>query len=249
MAAVGTEEFARTLVDHVFELWVSPEVQRRGLALDRPDIRKVLVELEPGEAARVFVNEEVQLVGTSIAKREIAEGEELTLEDVEEVTDLRPLSVGPNSGWLIIARLGFRELISFDFRYNKSRTSVTLARAREYLTVAKTASSISADVTIDLAFSAAELAVQSQMMSMQSDTRNHKGRAEWLAAWTRNDNAPQEYADLLYNLADLRSSARYGEGSPRLTPTRLPRIMKTIEEMIESAERMIESSSDSNGAD
>jgi HEPN domain len=239
MAAVGTEEFTRTLVDHVFELWVSPEVQRRGLTLHRADIRQVLVELEPGKAPRIFLNEEVQLTGNSIAKRDITEGEELTVEDIEQVTELRPLSVGPNSGWLVFMRLGFRELISFDFRYNKAKVSITLNRAREFLMAAKAESSRSAAVAIDLAFSAAELAVQSQMMSLQSDIGNHKGRREWLAGWTRNDNAPRKYADLLYNLADLRSSARYGEGLLRVSPDRLRHIMKTIEGMIESTEQMI----------
>jgi hypothetical protein len=214
-------------------------MRQRGLTLDRADILKVLVELEPGKALRVFLNDEVQLVANFIAKREITEDEELMLEEVRDITNLRPLSVGPDSGWLVIARLGSQELISFDFKYNRSRTSVSLNLAREYLTAAKAASGTSAAVAIDLAFSAAELAVQSQMMSMQADTRSHKGRAEWLAAWTRNDNAPSGYADLLYNLADLRSSARYGEGPLRVTSSRLPRILNTIEEMIESAEQMI----------
>ena len=94
-------------------------------------------------------------------------------------------------------------------------------------------------MALDLAFSAAELAVHSQMMSLQAQVSDHKGRANWLAQWTRNDNAPPSQADLLYNLSDLRSSARYGEGKLRLHPDRLPEILRTVQEMIQSAEARI----------
>lgn len=241
MATAGTAEFTSTLVDHVFELWLWPEVQRRDLPLDRAGIRKALVELEPGKAPRVLLNEEAELVAGFVPKRAIGEGEEVTLEDIERLTDLRPASVGPNSGWLVFARLGSQEMVAFDFRYNRARASAIIERAREFLSAAKIASDTTTAVAVDLAFSAAELAVHSQMMSLQADVSNHRGRAEWLTQWARNDNVPRSHADLLYNLSDLRSSARYGEGQLRLRPTRLRLILRTVEEMIQSAERAVKS--------
>jgi hypothetical protein len=240
MATLGTPEFAATLVNHVFEIWIWPEVRRRDLSLSRADIHKVLVELEPDKAPRILLNEEAQLEAAFVAKRAIAEGEEVTLEDIEHITDLRPVSVGPNSGWLVLARLGSQEIISFDFRYNRAKGSAIVRRAREFLAAAKMASNTSVAVALDLAFSAAELAVQGQMMSTQSEVSNHQGRAGWLAQWAQNDNAPRSHADLLYNLADLRSSARYGEGELRLRPDRLPHILRTVEGMIRSAEELIQ---------
>lgn len=236
MAAIGTEEFSLTLVKHVFEIWVTPEVRRRGLANSESDIHKILVELEPGKAAHILLNDEVKLEGTFVAQRDIAEGEPVTLGDIQHLTDLRPIAVGQDSGWLVLIRLGDRIYISFDFRYNKAQVSGILKRAQEFLETAKSAPPA---VAVDLAFSAAELAVQCQMMTMQADSGDHRGRARWLATWARNGNVPQAQADLLHNLADLRSSARYGEGKLRLNPSRLPRILKTIEDMIDTAAQSI----------
>jgi hypothetical protein len=231
MATAGTPEFTATLIDHVFEIWIWPEVHRRGLQLNRADIRKVIVELEPGKAPRVLLNEKAELEAGFVAKRVIAEG--------EMVTDLRPVSIEPNSGWLVFARLGSREMITFDFRYNKARASAIVQRASEFLAAARAAIHTSAAVALDLSFSAAELAVHGEMMTLQSDVKNHKERAKWLGQWAENDNAPKSHADLLYNLADLRSSARYGEGQLRIHPDRLPLILRTVEEMIRSAEERI----------
>jgi hypothetical protein len=240
VATAGTDEFTSTLIDHVFDLWVSPEIQRRGLTFNRAGIRKVLVELEPGKAPRVLLNEEAELIAAFVPRRDIAEGADVTLGDIEHLTDLRPASIEPNSGWVVFARLGIREAIVFDFRYNRDRASHILTRAREFLSIAKTASETSPSVAVDLAFSGAELAVQSEMMSLQSHRNNHQERAKWLAGWARNDNAPREHADLLWYLADLRGSARYGEGELRLRPARLPHVIRTVEEMIGSAAQRIE---------
>ena len=132
MATVGTPEFTATLIDHVFEVWVWPEIRRRDLPLSRAEIRKVLVEIEPDKAPRILLNEEAELEATFVPKRAIAEGEGVTLEDLEHITDLRPVSVGPNSGWLVFARLGPREIVTFDFRYNKAKASGILQRSRDF---------------------------------------------------------------------------------------------------------------------
>jgi hypothetical protein len=241
--AAETDEFTSTLINHVIEIWVEPELQRRGLMLSEFELRKVFVEIEPGSGPRVLLNDEVEFEATFVAKRPIEVGEAITLDDIELLTELHPVSVGPNSGWLAIARLGSRLVISFDFRYNKARSTALLNRAREFLSTAKGAPIA---VALDLAFSAAELAVQSQMTTLQSDTRDHKGRARWLAEWAHNANAPQEHAHLLYNLADLRGKARYGDGELRTRPERLRSILKTVESMIESASKLIESNAQGN---
>jgi hypothetical protein len=239
VATAGTDEFSSTLINHVFELWVAPEVERRGLILTQLDIRKVLVELEPGRDARVLLNDEAELEVAFIPRRDIAEGEDVTLGDIEDLSGLRPASIGSNSGWIVFARLGDRGMVAFDFRYNRAHASAVLGRAREFLTIAEIASVQSPPVAVDLAFSAAELAVQAQMMTLQSDTNYHRERREWLAGWARNQNVPTQHADLLWNLADLRGSARYCEGVLRLDPARLGLIMRTVGEMIDSAEHRV----------
>lgn len=165
-----------TLINHVFELWVSPELAARGPGLTRADIRKVLVELEPGHAPRVVINEAVELLATIVATRAIAKGEAVTLGDIESITDLQPAAVGSNSGWLCFARVGPHEVVAFDFTYNRELASALVARAREFLATARQAAS--AAVAVDTAHSAAELAVQAQMLTMHLETRRHQERRE-----------------------------------------------------------------------
>ncbi len=41
------DDFSTNLVNWIFELFVEPEITRRGLALDRDEVRKVVIELNP----------------------------------------------------------------------------------------------------------------------------------------------------------------------------------------------------------
>jgi hypothetical protein len=108
-------EFALTVINQIFDLWVVPELKRRGLSLTRANIRKVLVEMDPDKPLRVLINDEAEIVGKAIVKRDIAEGEEVTLTDIDELAELRPLTIGPNSGWICFVRFGNQEFVAFDF--------------------------------------------------------------------------------------------------------------------------------------
>ena len=226
-------EFAATVVTHVFDLWVRPELKRRGLGLTRADIRKVVVEMDPDKPLRVLINDEAEIVGQATAKRDIAEGEEVTSADIEEITGLRPLAIGPNSGWICFLRYDDQEIVAFDFTYNRARAAALLDRAREFLAAARHAAGKAPGVAIENAHSAAELTVQAQMLIHQTVTRSHRERREWLAQWARHENAPQHHADTLWNLADLREPARYGSGLLSLKPGRLTKILNAVQEMVD----------------
>jgi len=226
-------EFATNIVNQIFDLWVGPELEKRGLTLTRADISKVLVEMEPDRPLRVLINDEAQLVADLVTKRDIAEGEEVTVADIDELTNLQPLTVGLNSGWICFVRIGNRGFVAFDFTYNRARAAALLDRAREFLAVAVYASDWAPGAAIDNAHSAAELTVQAQMLVHQVDSRSHRERREWLASWADHQNSPQHHADVLWNLADLRVPARYGSGELELKPGRLTRILRTVQEMID----------------
>lgn len=227
------QDFAANIVNQIFDLWVGPDLERRGLTLTRADIRKVLVELDPDQPLRVLINDEAELVASFVAKRDIAEGEDVTLADVDELANLRPLTIGSNSGWICFVRFGNQEFVAFNFTYNRARAGALLDRAREFLAVAVHAGDGAPGVAIDNAHSAAELTVQAHMLVQQTETRNHRERREWLAGWARHRNAPQHHADVLWNLADLRKTARYGSGELQLKPGRLAKILTTVQEMID----------------
>lgn len=130
--------------------------------------------MRPGHGPRVLINEEAQLIAEVRVTRAVAEGEPITTADVDEVHSVTPAELDPDSGWICYVRIGDRELVAFDFRYNRRRASALLERAREFLLVTQGGAAEHPAVAVDCAFSAAELSVQAQMMLHQISTRSHQ---------------------------------------------------------------------------
>ena len=235
--ALGWEE---TLVAQVFQLWVNPELERRGLNLSQDEITQVVVEM-PGSGGelKVSLNKDAQIIAVATAKRDIKAGEQVYTDDLGEIKDIHPARADPNSGWICYVRLGDQQWISFDLRYNKEKSSALLQKAREFLTAAIRMVEVSPDVALDNAYSAVELAVQAQMLLAAANTSDHKSRREWFSGWTRLENSPRSHSDLLFNLADQRSRARYESERVILKPGRLSKILSTVQEIIDDTEARI----------
>ena len=217
-------------------MW-EPEITRRGLALDRDEIRKVVVELDPDRRhPLVRLNEEAKIVAEVRFTRDIAEGADVTGADIDKVHNVEPEHVGPNSGYVCFAVVNGQQCIKFDLRYNKERVARLLLRARQFLDTAVDCLNIRPAVACDLAFSAAELSVQAQMLLQQQRTKSHVQRQEWIDSWTELDNAPQEHADALRELRDFRLQGRYGHVVFTADGSALNPLIRVVEEMIQVAE-------------
>lgn len=224
------------LVEQVFELWVNPELKRRGLQLSRDEITQVVVEMPAHDGdLMVSLNQDAEIVAMTTAKRDLKAGETVYLEDIDQINEIYPTNVNPNSGWICYVRISGRELVTFDLRPNKAKASALLQKAQEYLDTAKSMADRSPDVSIDNAHSAAELTVQAQMLLMRNETNNHRVRRKWFAGWTELENSPRHHSDLLFDLANQRSAARYGAERVALKPGRLNEILDTVQEMIDTA--------------
>jgi hypothetical protein len=77
----------------------------------------------------VWINQEARIVVQVRATRDLAPGKEMTESDFDEVYSVWPEAVGPNSGYVCFAILMDRQLVKFDFRYNKQRVSDLFSRA------------------------------------------------------------------------------------------------------------------------
>lgn len=229
-------QLGRTLVEQVFELWVNPELKRRGLQLSRDEITQVVVEM-PAHNGDLIVslNQDAEIVAMTTAKRDLKAGETVYLEDIDQISDIHPTNVDPNSGWICYIHISERELVTFDLRPNKAKASALLQKAKEYLKAANSMADHSPDVSLDNAHSAAELTVQAQMLLVRNETNNHRVRRRWFAGWTELENSPRHHSDLLFDLASQRSAARYGAERVALKPGRLEEILETVEEMVEAA--------------
>ena len=111
--------------------------------------------------------------------------------------------------------------ISTKHRFRHSaETCVTAARTADHsavgsfpvgnhvLRAARHAAPTAPGVACDTGFSAAELAVQAEMMSIQRITKSHWQREDWLESWTEHGNSPAAHITALQQLPKYRSAAR-----------------------------------------
>jgi hypothetical protein len=157
------EDFGRNVVNSIFDTFVAPELERRNLNLGRDDITKVVVELNPDRPhPHVQINDQAKIVAHVQATRQILAGEDVTEADFNDVLEVSPHNIGPNSGYVCFAVIKGKQYLKFDFRYNKQRVAGLLDRAREFLATARDCYEARPAVACDLAFSAAELSVQAK---------------------------------------------------------------------------------------
>jgi hypothetical protein len=190
----------------------------------------------------VRLDDEAAVEASFTSTRPIEAGEEVYLEDVAELHGVKPMGLGENSGWICFLRLpDGRTWIAFDFTYNRARARMLLDRSAEFLATAREkAGTSSLAVCLDSAFSAAELAVQAEMLVLQQETDNHRVRGKWLAGWSDSGNSPKEHANTLWRLADLRKMARYGSDPVDLKPGQLSKLLEVVEDMLEHAKARVE---------
>lgn len=217
-----SDEFASRVIDQIYDLFIFPELQRRGIPPERSAVAKALVTLAPNMPTVVQLNDEAVLAFSAASTRAIDAGEEITLADIDPttITGLRPHAIDPDAGWVAIAEFpGIGVVVAFDFTRNRGRARRMLDKAASFCAAAE--ESVASEricPALDLAFSATELAV-SAMMSLLVDEEprvrsRHGRRTAWFAQWTRLGNSPREFHLLLSRLAELRPAARYGDGDP-----------------------------------
>ncbi|NDO79187.1 HEPN domain-containing protein [Kocuria indica] len=184
---------------------------------------------------KVLLNRDAEIVAMTIASRDLKAGEQVYLNDIQHIQEIHPINIDPNSGWICYVHIGAHELVTFDLRPNKAKASALLQKAREYLETARTIAKTFPDVSLDHAHSTAELSVQAQMLLLRNQTNNHRVRRKWFAGWTDLENSPRHHSDLLFDLANQRTAARYGTEKVALKPGRLAEILNTVQEMIDIA--------------
>lgn len=229
------DEFATNVVNSVFDVFVTPELARRNLTIDQDEINEVVVEIDPDRKhPRVWINDQAR-ISVQVKASAVESGAPIQEDDIEEVLAILPEGVGPNSGYVCLSTIKGRRYVRFDFRYNRERVTGLLDRAQEFLSVAVSCSDSAPAVACDIAYSAAELTVQANMLLQQEKTKNHSYRQEWLKQWVAHQNAPDSHADTLRVLHDARAAARYADGSLGITAAQLKDLLHVVEEMVESA--------------
>ncbi|MEV6363203.1 HEPN domain-containing protein [Nocardia asteroides] len=221
--------FRTRVISGMMEIFVVPELARRGMKVDPDTVDRYLVELPAnGDAHTVRLGDQAHL--------------DVILEKEDGVTyfaGVRPQStaVSGNSGWVCFLRIPGVEgqALAFDFRRNLMTARRLVTKAESFLRSAENSGEDLLSPALDSLFSAAELTVQALMLIQATADPDHKVRRDWLRRWTEAGNGAPTHHDVLCNLANLRKDARYGPDDPRLKPDRFRKILATVREMLEEA--------------
>jgi hypothetical protein len=230
-----TPDFGDAVVEQMFTNWVEPELVRRGLPVDRSQVRSVLVELSPLDGAVVRLNEEARFIGRAVARRAIEAGEAVTADDIGEIDDFWPDELDGNSGWLGYVVVGDSAVLKFDFRYNKVETQELLELATEFCSAARATADAAPRPALDNLYSAAELAIQAMIRAGAQTVEPNKGhqtRGTWLEIEVQHGNVPQGFHDAYQRLRRERRNARYGEAEASVTAVDLDALIEIVDSMI-----------------
>lgn len=236
---------AMVTIEHMFEIWVEPELTRRGVTPNDLQVRKALVVLKRDQMPTVLINTEFELVASVRATRDIAEGEDIYASDFDEVHSVKPVDIDEDAGWItFFAVPDGRLYLAFDFRYEIGRSRGVLARADEF--IASAGDDLASDrpgPAIDNALAAAELAVMVQMrthVAPENPKNRHGSRYVWFEGWARRGNAQRQHAAAIRRLEQLRGWARYADDSvsgPR--DGEVARLLRDVRELIEHTRALI----------
>jgi hypothetical protein len=229
-------EQGSALLQQYFELWLRPELETRALDRKPEEIDRSPVIFKPGQRPKVLIGDEAQMIVRGQSTRAIEVGEQVTEADLEAIEGLVPHDIDPNAGWIGFVRFKNVYTIAFDFRQRKGKAQKMVELAEEFLAAARlaVANNLKAP-TVDLLFSAAELAAVAQLtVSPHKPPKAHDTRKEWFETWVERGNAPSDHGKALADLAKARPPARYGQGSvPPLSDADLDRLVDQVTDMVE----------------
>jgi hypothetical protein len=234
-------DMGQPLLEQIFELWLRPELERRGLDKQPEEVVRALIVFAPGRKPQVLIDTEAPLVVRARAARAIEAGEPVTEADIDAIEGLVPRDIDPNAGWVGFILFRNAYTIAFDFRRNRAEATKKLERAKEFLEAAGL--TIEAHLkapAIDALYAAAELAVDDQRMMLHDQRlKDHQERRRWFSKWTKLGNAPSDHGRALADLARYRGRARYSEGSIRVRDPHLSWLADQVADMIIYTEKEI----------
>jgi hypothetical protein len=235
-------EFAQNTFQSMFDLFWDPEIERRGGLEVTGPLRKALAIMRTDQPVEILLNEEADLVLSAEATGPIERGDPIYPDDIGDVSDLRPLRIDEEAGWVAFAVLpNGQGMLAFDFRRNRGRGRRLLQLAREYLEVAQGACAAGHErPAVEAAHACAELIVTAMMYLTDEAPVNggrspHGKRKHWLNVHTHLGNAPVRFHESLVRLGELRPSARYGEEKRQPASGEVGKLIHVLREMIEHA--------------
>ena len=233
-------EFKDRFIDQLFDLWVGPEIERRraaGELLATFDFWGAQVILNFDGERSVRVNDEINVYIRG-GFDNLAAGDPVALDELEDVSGLELTEADPNAGHLTLLRIRSGWIAAFDLRYNAARVAEAAAAAREFMDAAQM--SLDGGVlrpVVDNLLSAAELMAKAalimhdrELFASKPQVR-HKMIGLRFKHWAELGNADPDDASLLDALKALRPSARYLDSAFELKSEEACDLLRRTENM------------------
>jgi hypothetical protein len=244
-------EAARRLNKQIWELWVEPEILRRGReGILAPDFKLyafqvLLASANDGRESIVRLNDEVKAVAKIRSSRPIRVGDPVYIRDIEAVEEIALVDGERNFAHVTGLDLRGTWVVHLDFRYDKKRAHEHLQAAKDFLEMAQAARQTGKlRPFVDNLFSAAELIAKAELMltptGSPKELKNHERIKGRYMSWARLENAPKSSSRALAELGELRYRARYLRKPLRLGPERADALVAAVREALEWTGRRLE---------
>lgn len=234
-----------TTINHLFELFFTPEIERRkeaGTLDDTFALRYAQVLMySDGRQHEVRLNDEVAAILRVQAKEPIAAGDPVYSSQIGNVVGMElPDDVDPNAAHATVARIGDAWYLGFDFRYNKALSQQHVETANEFLSAAHTAmESEHWRAFLDNLFSAAELLSKAVLLLLPDadfvKKTSHRSVHARINRFAHLGNIAPEFRDTFNRLSQLRSPARYLEREVQLLPEEAASMYSIVDHMATEA--------------
>ena len=245
------DEGINNLFNHVMEIWVNPETERRKKAGKIPEnyfIDKIQVVIPPGQVPFIRFNDEVKAIILAKAKPGIKEkkkdGDLIYQNELDHLVKISlPEDENPNYGHLTMLLLDNHWHIYFDFRTNRQKSYERYKAGKEFLEAAENNIKGSKRVFVDNLFSAVELFVTSQLFIMSEEKYVNKPTHRYTTSryndFIKIGNYKNEFKDLFNKLGGLRNKGRYLSGAFSLSDIDAKEMIKTAHDLGEFTLRRI----------
>jgi len=241
-----SKEFNDNFFKHIAELYIDPEIKKRQKAATLPDgfvLYAVQVILNHDAPIEVRLNDEVDARVIGNFSREVADGEEISLDDLENIVDVQLTDRDPNAGHVTLLVHKGKWVGRFDFRYNASKSRGHIGAAREFLDAARgSLQKGHLRAVVDNLFSATELMAKGVLLLHDQTMLSGKSHGVVHARfnqWGHLGNIDRRYTALLNRLAALRGASRYLDKEFQLTVTEAENMVELAEEMLQDSNRRV----------
>jgi HEPN domain-containing protein len=246
MAGGVDEEAGLNTFNQAWELWFGPEIERRQQAGRLPmpvSLSKMQVLFADDTAHQIRLNEEVHAKLIGRVSRPVRLGEEILLDELEQIHGVELTDPDADAGHLTFFRQRDRWHMAFDFRRNGRRSRQLLARAREFLdSAARDLEAGAIPSACVMLWGAVEQMAKAELQLHDREIavgRSHELRVTRYMQWARLGNTKLQYAELLRYLSHVRLRALYLEPGALPTPKRAAVMLRRAEEMYVSLDRYL----------